>query len=76
MAKVNLRLKNGKLFNVKDVSFVEVCDDEGYLSALVYLSNTGIVHIHTPDDEQFKRYSSMYKRKATTEVKLDDTNRS
>lgn len=74
MAKVNIRLKNGKLFNVKDVTFVEVCNDEGMLSVLVYLSNSGAVHIHTAEDEQFKRYSSMYKRKAIPETRIDDTN--
>lgn len=74
MAKVNIRLKNGKFYNIKDVTFVEVCNEEGMLSAIVYLANDGTVHIHGPEDDQFKRYSSMYRRKATTMLQPEELN--
>ena len=73
MAKIKFRLKNGKLYEVKDASFVEICDDTNQLAGLVYMTNEGVVHMLTPEDQRFKRYVKSYKLKSSPMTYIDTT---
>ena len=73
MAKIKFRLKNGKLYDVKDASFVEICDDTNQLACLVYMTHEGIVHVLTPDDKRFRRYVDSYKRPTSPTTYVDTT---
>lgn len=61
MAKLKFRLKNGKLYDVKDAAFVEICDDANQLACLVYMTDAGRIQILTREDERFHKYVKSYK---------------
>lgn len=70
MAKIKVRLKSGKLYNVKEAAFVEICNDENDLAALVYATDDGIVHICKDGDPEFSTYLRSYKMKGLRMVKV------
>lgn len=63
MAKIKFRLKNGKLYDVKDASFVEICDDSNQLACLIYMTDAGRIQVLTHTDERFHKYIKSYKMK-------------
>lgn len=57
MSMIRVRTIQGKASEVKNGAFVEVCDDEGTVAAIVYRNNkTGEVQIITPEDETEATY--------------------
>lgn len=66
MAKIKFRTTSGKLFNLKDAAFVEICDNTDKLACLVYISDNGTVFTCLPGDDKFKRYVRMYKKEVST----------
>ena len=60
--QIKFRLKNGKLYNVKDAAFVEICDESNQLACLVYMRNDGSVQVLQPGDDAFIRYIKFYKK--------------
>lgn len=71
MAQIKVRLKNGKLYNVKDAAFVEICNDVGALACLVYMQNSGVVKVCYPNDEEYARYLTFYKGKRLPFYKIN-----
>lgn len=63
MAKVRVRLRNGKLYDVKDAAFVELCNDSNNLVGLVYVMDNNVLQVCYPGDENFARYLVAYKGK-------------
>lgn len=63
MAKIRIRLRNGKLYDVKDAAFVELCNDENELAGLVYMTNSNVFKICYSTDPEFARYLAAYKGK-------------
>ncbi len=61
MAKIRIRLRNGKLYDVKDAAFVELCNNDNKLAGLVYMMDNNVFQVCYPDDENFKRYLVAYK---------------
>lgn len=61
MTKIRIRLRNGKLYDVKDAAFVELCNNENKLLGLVYVADNNTLHVCYPEDESFKRYLVAYK---------------
>lgn len=53
-------MRNGKLYDVKDAAFVELCNDENELAGLVYMINTDVLRICEPGDKDFARYLKAY----------------
>lgn len=64
MSLIKLRsAKTGKLYNANDVSFVELCDDDGKLLGVVLVNESmRLVELLRPGDSAFKRYVNAYKR--------------
>lgn len=64
MSLIKLRSsKTGKLYNVNDASFVELCDDAGKLLGVVLVNESmRLVELLRPGDSAFKRYVNAYKR--------------
>lgn len=71
MAKIKFRTRDGKLYNVKDAAFVEICDDSNNVACLVYITDAGMVHVCSPNDDKFKRYLAFYHRKASPTRTID-----
>lgn len=74
MSKIKVRLKSGKLYNVKEAAFIEICNDEGKLAALVYPSDDGSVNVCEYGDPPFMRYLTSYKKEGirTIPVKVPE----
>jgi hypothetical protein len=62
---VKLRSKTGKSYTVgSDVSFIEICDLDGNIGALVNLNN-GMITVSKVGDSTFENYCIKYKLRPT-----------
>lgn len=58
---LKLRTKNNKRFKVsEDITFIEICDVEGNLGALIHLPTPHEIIIAKPGDTTFERYVRVY----------------
>lgn len=64
---IRLRTKTGKRLKVaEDVPFIEICDMDGNLGAVVLQFNEGTeIKIVTPGDDSFDNYVKTFKSKVT-----------
>lgn len=63
---IKLRTKDGKRLKVsQDIPFIEICDLDGNLGAVVHVFDSGEIKIYTPGDDSFSRYVSIFKSKTT-----------
>lgn len=66
---LKLRNEKGKVLELsKNVKFVEICDLDGNLAAVVYMSSAGRVKIIQQDDEDFARYVTAYNPKLSSVI--------
>lgn len=71
---IKLRTKTGKRLKVsEDVSFIEICDMDGRLGALVHIFPSGEIKVCTPGDDSFDRYARFFGSNLTDYAeKIDD----
>lgn len=63
---IRLRTKTGKRLKVsEDVPFIEICDEDGNLGAVVMQFPKGEIKVVTPGDDSFIRYVKTFKSKIT-----------
>lgn len=69
---IKLRNAEGKCFSVAklDMKFVEICDQEGNIAALVYMPDNTSVSLVQPGDIEFERYIRRYKLTKTNVISL------
>lgn len=68
---LKLRDVSGKVWELpKNVAFVEVCDDQGAVCAVVHRLAPNRVAIYSPGDENFNRYLAKYKEDASKVIKV------
>lgn len=68
-----LRLRDvaGKTWELpKNVVFVEVCDAQGAICAVVHRISAKQVSVYLPGDDSFNRYLAKYKETASQVVKV------
>jgi hypothetical protein len=59
---IKLRTKENKIFKVKeDVGFVEICDNDGNLGALIHIQDSQRLSLCIPGDPTFENYLIRYK---------------
>lgn len=69
---IKLRTKSGKRLKVaEDIPFIEICDADGNLGALVIQFNNGSeVKVVTPGDDSFDNYVRSFGSKITKYAEL------
>lgn len=62
MGVVNIRDTKGKLYSLKGALFVELCDSDGNLVAVMSLEDKGMtkVKVAYPGDVEFARYKRIF----------------
>lgn len=59
---IRVRTTNGSLIVLNDKArFVEICDKNGKVAAVVFVNDYGVVRVLTPGDEEFAKYIRAYK---------------
>lgn len=60
-----LRNEDGKRFSTEKLGtkYIEICDDEGNLAAVVFNSTPGVISIIQEGDVEFHKYVKHYKVK-------------
>lgn len=63
---LKLRTKNNKRYKVADdVVFIEICDGEGNLGAIIHVMDNGVINISLPGEPTFSNYVKLYGSKTT-----------
>lgn len=59
---IRLRTKTNKTYKIgSDVSFIEICDIDGGLGALIFIDdNTGAIQVTKPGDSIYENYLIKY----------------
>lgn len=57
---LRIRQSTGQTQIIQGTNFVEICDEDGGIAAVVYKDAAGRIRILEPGEEQFSRYISMY----------------
>lgn len=58
---IRIRTVDGKAFKMSDAArFVEICDDNGGLAAVVFQNDNGAVRVVSVEDKEFYRYMKSY----------------
>lgn len=64
---LKLRTKTNKRFKVaEDVSFIEICDKEGNLGALISINEDGSIEVNLPGERTYENYVQSFKVKRST----------
>lgn len=67
---LKLRTKANKQYKIgKDVEFIEICDEDGALGALIHIKENGFIQIARPGDNLFENYLIRYNVPVTTFIK-------
>lgn len=69
---IKLRNAEGKCFSVAklDMKFVEICDQDGDIAALVYMPDNTSVSVVQPGDVEFERYVRKFKLQKTSVISI------
>lgn len=70
---VKLRDRNGKRWTVQDIAYIEVCDGDGRLAALVSIHDSGRVTVSAPGDDVFARYAEAFGSRVSEVTRKYDT---
>lgn len=63
---IRVRTVEGKAYKMAETArFVEICDDEGGVAAVVFQNDNGVVRVVSAEDKEFYRYLKSYKLKPT-----------
>lgn len=66
---IRVRATDGKSYKLKDSArFVEICDEEGRVGAVVFRKDNGEVRVVSVEDKEFYRYIKSYGLKASTVI--------
>lgn len=58
---IRVRTAEGKAYKMADSArFVEICDSEGRVAAIVFQNNNGAVRVVSTEDKEFYRYIKSY----------------
>lgn len=71
---LRIRRKNGELIQIPESGFVEVCDGEGLLIYVTYISEDGELVSIKPNTPEAMHYSKLFKtkfRKSITTIKTN-----
>lgn len=64
---IKLRTKTNKRFKVADdVSFIEICDQDGGLGAVLHILPNNEINLSIPGESTYENYVNSYKVKRTT----------
>ena len=72
---LKLRTVDNKKYKLsKDIAFIEICDVDGGLGALIEITNDGsLIQVHRPGDQTFENYILKYKSKLTNYYQHDSS---
>lgn len=71
---IRVRTVEGKAYKMAETArFVEICDDEGGVAAIVFQNDNGAVRVVSADDNEFYRYLKSYKLKPTTVITHEES---
>lgn len=66
---IRVRTTEGKAYKMSDSArFVEICDEEGKVAAVVFQKDNGEVRVVSAEDKEFYRYLKSYNLQPTTVI--------
>lgn len=69
---IRLRTKTNKRFKVtEDVNFIEICDNNGSLGAVIHITPEGRISVALPGDVTYENYANAFNSERATLIKHD-----
>jgi hypothetical protein len=66
---IRVRTVDGKAYKMSPTArFVEICDEEGKVAAVVFQNDNGAVRVISVEDKEFHRYAKSYGLKPATVI--------
>lgn len=66
---IRVRTTDGKAYKMNPAArFVEICDEEGKIAAVVFQKDNGEVRVVSTEDKEFYRYVKSYALTPTTVI--------
>lgn len=57
---IRIRDNAGNVTEVKDGTFVEICDTDGNVAKVFYRDNQGLIRAFQPDDKEAQQYARLF----------------